>query len=239
MSLLSVKDLSVRYGGVEAVSKVSLEVPQAALVTVIGANGAGKTSLLNAITGVVPKRGLVSYQGEDISQASPESLVAKGITLVPERRELFAALSVLDNLRLGAFHRYLKRDSTIRQDIERVFSIFPRLAERQKQLAGTMSGGEQQMLAVGRAMMSRPKLLLLDEPSLGLAPLIVAEIFRVISLLKSEGVTVLLIEQNARAALKLADYGYLMETGNILLGAAAKELIKDKRVAEAYLGLSH
>ena len=236
---LEVENLSVRYGGVHALDKVSLKVRKGALVTVIGANGAGKSSLLNAITGIIPKHaGRVVYGGEDISSAAPETLVGKGLTLVPERRELFAALSVIDNLRLGAYHRFLKRDTRIRESMARVFDTFPRLAERRKQLAGTMSGGEQQMLALGRAMMSHPKLLLLDEPSLGLAPLIVEEIFRVVQNLKAQGTTVLLIEQNARAALKLADYGYLLETGEVVLGAPAGELMHHERVVEAYLGLS-
>ena len=236
--LLEVSNVSVRYGGVQALSDVSLMVAEGSLVTVIGANGAGKTSLLNAIAGVIPKQGgRVLYNGEDISRALPEDLVARGITLVPERRELFGSMTVLDNLELGAFHRFQKRQKNIAEDLERVFRTFPRLAERRKQLAGTMSGGEQQMLAIGRAMMSRPKLLLLDEPSLGLAPLIVKEIFKVIKSLKDEGNTVLLIEQNARAALHLADYGYLLEIGELKLSAPAKELMQDKGVAEAYLGI--
>ena len=237
--VLEVENLSVRYGGVHALDNVSLKVRKGALVTVIGANGAGKSSLLNAITGIIPKHaGSVVYGGEDISSAAPETLVGKGLTLVPERRELFAALSVVDNLRLGAYHRFLKRDTRIRESMAYVFDTFPRLAERKNQLAGTMSGGEQQMLALGRAMMSGPKLLLLDEPSLGLAPLIVEEIFRVVQNLKAQGTTVLLIEQNARAALKLADYGYLLETGEVVLGAPAGELMHHERVVEAYLGLS-
>ena len=236
---LAVQDLSVRYGGVTALDGVSLSVLPGELVCVIGANGAGKSSLLNAVTGIIPKAGgRVVYGGRDITQASPEGLVGQGVTLVPERRELFAALSVLDNLRLGAFHRFRRRERGIREDLEEVFRTFPRLAERKNQLAGTMSGGEQQMLAIGRAMMSRPKLLLLDEPSLGLAPLIVAEIFRVIEGLKERGVTVMLIEQNARAALRLADYGYLLETGEVVLGAPAGELSTHPRVAEAYLGVA-
>ena len=238
-TVLEVHNLSVRYGGVQALSEVSLSVRKGELVTVIGANGAGKTSLLNAVMGIIPKHeGSVVYADEDISRAVPEGLVEKGITLVPERRELFAALSVEDNLRLGAFHRFRKRDKNIKKDLAQVYDTFPRLAERKKQLAGTMSGGEQQMLAVGRAVMSRPQLLLLDEPSLGLAPLIVKEIFRVVEGLKAQGVTVLLIEQNAKAALRLADYGYLLETGEVVLGAPASELANHERVAEAYLGLS-
>ena len=238
-AVLEVQNLSVRYGGVQALSNVSLSVKKGELVTVIGANGAGKSSLLNAVMGIVPKHeGSVTYAEDDISRAVPEGLVEKGITLVPERRELFAALSVEDNLRLGAFHRFRKRDKNIKQDLAQVYETFPRLAERKAQLAGTMSGGEQQMLAIGRAVMSRPQLLLLDEPSLGLAPLIVKEIFRVVEGLKARGVTVLLIEQNAKAALRLADYGYLLETGEVVLGAPASELANHERVAEAYLGLS-
>lgn len=234
---LRVQDLDVRYGGVQALDGVNIEVREGELVTVIGANGAGKSSLLNAIVGITPKHaGSVYFDGADISAQNPESLVGRGITLVPERRELFAALSVRDNLQLGAFHRYLKRDPTINADLKRVYETFPRLHERQRQLAGTMSGGEQQMLAIGRAMMTKPRLLLLDEPSLGLAPLIVAEIFRVIARLREAGTTVLLIEQNARAALKLADWGYLLETGEVITGASAAELQRDPRVAEAYLG---
>lgn len=234
---LRVDNLDVRYGGVQALHGVTIEVREGELVTVIGANGAGKSSLLNAIVGIVPKHaGKVRFEGDDITAQSPESLVGRGVTLVPERRELFAALSVRDNLELGAFHRYMKRDAGIDADLKRVFDTFPRLLERQRQLAGTMSGGEQQMLAIGRAMMSKPRLLLLDEPSLGLAPLIVADIFRVIARLREAGTTVLLIEQNARAALKLADWGYLLETGEVLIGASAADLQRDPRVAEAYLG---
>ncbi len=234
---LSVEGLQVRYGGVHALDNVDVRVRPGELVTVIGANGAGKSSLLNAIVGVVPKHaGRVRYFGQDITHAEPEALVAQGVTLVPERRELFAALNVQDNLRLGAFARVLRRDPHIKRDLEHVYDVFPRLAERRRQIAGTMSGGEQQMLAICRAMMSAPRLLLLDEPSLGLAPLIVEEIFEVIGALKAAGATVLLIEQNARAALRLADYGYLLETGSVVLGAPTAELARDERVAGAYLG---
>jgi branched-chain amino acid transport system ATP-binding protein len=237
--LLQVEGLEVHYGGVQALDKVSLSVRQGEVVTVIGANGAGKTSLLNAIVGVVRGHATaLRYAGEEITKTSPEVLVRRGVTLVPERRALFAGLSVHDNLRLGAYHRYNKNDKGIAEDLARVYVIFPRLAERKRQLAGTMSGGEQQMLAVGRAIMAGPKLLLLDEPSLGLAPLIVEEIFRVLERLKAEGTTVLLIEQNARAALKLADYGYVLETGEVVLSAPAEELSHHERVMEAYLGLS-
>jgi len=222
---------------VQALSQVDLSVGRGQLVTVIGANGAGKSSLVNAVVGVVPKaEGRVLLEGEDITQASPEGLVGRGVVLVPERRELFAALSVDDNLRLGAYRRYLGGERDLRPSLDQVYATFPQLAARRRQLAGTMSGGEQQMLAIGRAMMARPRLLLLDEPSLGLAPLIVEEIFRVVAALRDAGTTVLLIEQNARAALRLADHGYLLETGTVLLSAPADELARDERVASAYLG---
>ena len=235
---LVVSDLSVRYGGVTALDEVSLSVMDGDFVTVIGANGAGKSSLLNAIVGVVPKAGgRVTLGGEDISRETPEALVGRGVVLVPERRELFAAMNVEDNLRLGAFARYAAGDREMAGPLATVYQTFPQLAERRRQIAGTMSGGEQQMLAIGRAMMAKPRLLLLDEPSLGLAPLIVDEIFRVVSELRAAGATVLLIEQNARAALRLADHAYLLETGSVALGAPAAELARDERVAAAYLGL--
>ncbi|HEX7023145.1 MAG TPA: ABC transporter ATP-binding protein [Trueperaceae bacterium] len=237
--LLDVTHLSVRYDGVQAVTDVSFALHPGEVLAVIGANGAGKTSLLNAITGIIPKAaGHVRYAGSNIDRAQPEELVRAGITLVPERRELFAALSVQDNLRLGAYHRIMSgQRAAVQGDLARTYHIFPRLAERRQQLAGTMSGGEQQMLAVGRAIMSRPQLLLLDEPSLGLAPLIVEEIFRVLAELKTQGTTLLLIEQNARAALKLADHGLVLETGEVVLRAPARELLDHPRVTEAYLGL--
>ncbi|MBS0317576.1 MAG: ABC transporter ATP-binding protein [Proteobacteria bacterium] len=214
-----------------------MSVRRGEVVTVIGANGAGKSSLLNAIVGVVPAQATTLwYAGADVSRMSPEALVRRGVTLVPERRELFADLTVDDNLRLGAYHRGGK-DGAVQGDLARVYSIFPRLAERKRQRASTMSGGEQQMLAVGRAMMTKPELLLLDEPSLGLAPLIVQEIFRVLAQLKAAGTTVLVIEQNARAALNLADYGYVLETGKVVLSAPADALYNDTRVREAYLGV--
>ncbi len=237
-AVMVARGLSVRYGGVQALDGVDVSVLEGELVTVIGANGAGKSSLVNSIVGVVPKAGgSVTFRGEDISEALPEDLVGKGVVLVPERRELFPALDVEDNLRLGAFARMREGRKAANESLDRVFSTFPRLAERRRQLAGTMSGGEQQMLAMGRAMMARPRLLLLDEPSLGLAPLIVEEIFRVIEELRASGSTVLLIEQNARMALKLADHAYLLETGSVLLGAPAAELAGDPRVVQAYLGL--
>lgn len=237
-TLLEVRDLSVHYGGVEALDKVSISVLRGEAVSVIGANGAGKTSLLNAITGVIASSSAVlSYAGASIAGKSPEVLVRQGLTLVPERRELFAGLNAEDNLRLGAYHRRADKKG-VAQDLDKVYAIFPRLAERKRQGAGTMSGGEQQMLAVARAMMARPQLLLLDEPSLGLAPLIVQEIFRVLEQLKRAGTTILVIEQNARIALKLADYGYVLETGRVVLGAPAAELSSNQRVQEAYLGMT-
>ncbi|HZJ08556.1 MAG TPA: ABC transporter ATP-binding protein [Trueperaceae bacterium] len=235
---LVVEALSVRYGGVTALDEVSLSVKRGELVTVIGANGAGKSSLLNAVVGVVPKAGgRVLLEGDDVSRETPEGLVGRGVVLVPERRELFAAMSVEDNLRLGAYARYMRGDRDLASGLASVYETFPQLAERKRQLAGTMSGGEQQMLAIGRALMAKPRLLLLDEPSLGLAPLIVDEIFRVVGGIRDAGATVLLIEQNARAALALADHAYLLETGTVLLGAPADELARDERVASAYLGL--
>ncbi|MFO7545253.1 MAG: ABC transporter ATP-binding protein [Trueperaceae bacterium] len=246
-AVLVAKGVSVRYGSVQALDAVDVSVLAGELVTVIGANGAGKSSLVNALVGVVPKvGGSVTFRGEDISEAAPERLVGRGVVLVPERRELFAALGVEDNLRLGAFARVMQSARgalggatarAVAEDLERVYVTFPRLRERRRQVAGTMSGGEQQMLAIGRAMMARPALLLLDEPSLGLAPLIVEEIFRVVTMLKESGSTVLLIEQNARAALRLADHAYLLETGSVVMGAPADELARDERVAQAYLGL--
>ncbi|HKI56548.1 MAG TPA: ABC transporter ATP-binding protein [Trueperaceae bacterium] len=235
-ALLRVEGLEVGYAGVRALDRVTLEVGRRQVAAVIGANGAGKTSLVHAIVGVVPKRsGRVLFDGEDISRATPEALVRKGITLVPERRELFGALSVEDNLRLGAFLR-ADGSAAVRRDLAWVFETFPRLAERRRQHAGTMSGGEQQMLALGRALMGGPRLLLLDEPSLGLAPLVVQEILRVVAILRRRGVTVLLIEQNARAALRLANHGYVLEAGEVVASGAADELERDERVQAAYLG---
>lgn len=235
---LVVDSLSVRYGGVTALDDVSMSVKRGELVTVIGANGAGKSSLLNAVVGVVPKAGgRVLLEGVDVSRETPEALVGRGVVLVPERRELFSAMSVEDNLKLGAYARYMRGERDLSSGLAEVYQTFPQLAERRRQIAGTMSGGEQQMLAVGRAMMARPRLLLLDEPSLGLAPLIVDEIFRVVAAIRAAGATVLLIEQNARAALALADHAYLLETGTVRLGGSAAELSRDERVARAYLGL--
>ena len=236
--LLDVGGLSVAYGNVEAVHQAGLRVEEGRIVTVIGPNGAGKTTLLAALMGMLPARGSVSYLGRDISRVEPEQRVSRGLCLVPERRELFAAMTVEDNLVLGAFHRYRKRDKSIAADFEQVYQLFPRLQERRRQLAGTLSGGERQMLALGRALMSRPRLLMLDEPSLGLAPLIVRDIFRVIAGLRETGVSILLVEQNARAALQVADYGYVLETGEIVLDGPSSELASNPRVIESYLGLA-
>jgi branched-chain amino acid transport system ATP-binding protein len=236
-ALLEVRGLCVAYGKVEAVHQAELRVEEGKIVTVIGPNGAGKTTLLAALMGLLPARGSVSYAGKEIARIEPEQRVSRGLCLVPERRELFAAMTVEDNLVLGAFHRYRKRDRSINADFEQVYQLFPRLRERRRQLAGTLSGGERQMLALGRALMSRPRLLMLDEPSLGLAPLIVRDIFRVIGGLRESGVSVLLVEQNARAALQVADYGYVLETGEIAVQGPSAELISDPRVIESYLGL--
>ena len=232
--LLQVRALSVSYGKVEALHGVSLSVPEGAIVTVIGPNGAGKTTLLSAIIGLLPSRGTIEYNGASIEVLSVEERVSAGLVLVPEKRELFASMSVGDNLALGTFARRRSRDSLA--TLDDVYRRFPRLFERRAQLAATLSGGERQMLALGRALMSRPKLLLLDEPSLGLAPLIVREIYKVIADLKSAGVAILLVEQNARAALQVADYGYVLETGEVALDGEAAALSSDSRVVDTYLG---
>jgi branched-chain amino acid transport system ATP-binding protein len=236
--LLEVRDLSVSYGKVEAVHHVSLRVDEGRIVTVIGPNGAGKTTSLNAIMGLIPSRGTIRYVGEPVDRLSVEQRVARGLVLVPERRELFAGMSVADNLALGAFPRRQSGPADVKRTLEDVYLRFPRLAERRDQLAGTLSGGERQMLALGRALMSKPKLLMLDEPSLGLAPLIVREIFSIVAELRASGVSILLIEQNARAALKVADYGYVLETGELAMYGASADLAADPRVAATYLGIS-
>ena len=235
---LEVGELSVAYRKVEALHRASLRVAEGAIVTVIGPNGAGKTTLLGAIIGLLPSRGTLRYADELLDGTSTEERVARGMCLVPERRELFAELSVEDNLRLGAFHRRRDGARAIGSDMDQVYARFPRLQERARQLAGTLSGGERQMLALGRALMARPRLLLLDEPSLGLAPRIVREIYHIIADLKRTGVSMLLVEQNARAALQVADYGYVLETGDIVLEGPASELAGNPRVIETYLGLS-
>jgi branched-chain amino acid transport system ATP-binding protein len=237
-AILEVSDLCVSYGKVEALHHANLKVGAGQIVTVIGPNGAGKTTLLSAIMGLLPKTcGGIRFLGEPQPEIEVERMVAKGMNLVPESRALFGTMTVADNLLMGAFmrHRFGHRDHA--ETMEKVFGIFPRLKERSEQQAGTLSGGERQMLAVGRALMAKPRLLLLDEPSLGLAPLIVKEIFRVIADLKQSGVAILLIEQNARAALQVADYGYVLETGEIALEGPANELADDPKVIESYLGL--
>jgi branched-chain amino acid transport system ATP-binding protein len=234
--LLEVRGLHVAYGKVEAVHGVALSVGAGDIVTVIGPNGAGKTTLLGAIMGLLPSRGDVRYDGEPLARVDVERRVARGLCLVPERRELFGAMSVSDNVELGAFQRHRVRDRTIAQTRDEVYQRFPRLAERRSQLAATLSGGERQMLALGRAMMSKPRLLMLDEPSLGLAPLIVKEIFSIVASLKSTGVSILLVEQNARAALQVADYGYVLETGEVAMEGESDALAGDERVAATYLG---
>jgi len=233
--LLVLDRLSVAYGKVQAVRGVSLNVPAGSVVTVIGANGAGKTTLLNAVMGLLAQQGGISFEGRDLRSMRVEDRVAAGLVLVPERRELFGSLTVEDNLRLGSFRH--RRHQQIAEELAKVYARFPRLRERHRQLAGTLSGGERQMLALGRALMSRPRLLMLDEPSLGLAPQIVRESFRIIADLHRSGVSILLIEQNARAALAVADYGYVMEHGEIALAGSAAELASNPRVAESYLGL--
>jgi branched-chain amino acid transport system ATP-binding protein len=235
-ALLAVDGLSVAYGKVEAVHNLSLAVAPGTIVTVIGPNGAGKTTMLGALMGLLPSRGTIRYAGEPCTRLTVEQRVAKGLILVPERRELFAAMSVADNLQLGAFHRVRARDRTWRRSLDDVYQRFPRLAERRAQLAGTLSGGERQMLAMGRALMGAPRLLMLDEPSLGLAPLIVREIFSIVAGLRSTGVAILLVEQNARAALQVADYGYVLETGDLVLEGPSAELTSNPRVAATYLG---
>ena len=235
---LEVEELSVAYGKVEALQRASLRVAEGSIVTVIGPNGAGKTTLLGAIMGLLPSHGALRYAGASLEGTSTEDRVELGLCLVPERRELFAGLSVEDNLRLGAFRRRREGARAIGTGLEQVYSRFPRLKERARQLAGTLSGGERQMLALGRALMARPRLLLLDEPSLGLAPRLVREIYLIIAELKGTGVSMLLVEQNARAALQVADYGYVLETGEIALEGAAAELAGNPRVVETYLGLS-
>lgn len=233
--MLKIEDLKVAYGGIEALKGISFEVPEGKMVSLIGANGAGKSTTLRTIMGLVKtKAGKIICNGEDITGLPTAEIVAKGITLVPEGRRVFPNLSVLENLTIGA---YLREDKEgIRQDFEKVYDLFPRLQERSWQLAGTLSGGEQQMLAVGRALMSRPKIMMMDEPSLGLAPLVVRDIFAIIQQIRSEGTTILLIEQNANVALKTADYGYVLETGKIVLSGEGRELLENEEVKAAYLG---
>ena len=233
--LLAVDRLSVAYGRVEAVRDVSLRVPEGAIVTILGPNGAGKTTLLNALMGVLRARGVAEFRGRPLAGRRIEERVADGMSLVPEKRELFVSMTVEDNLRLGGFRRRGAADFA--DSLAEMWRRFPRLAERRTQLAGTLSGGERQMLAMARALMSRPKLLMLDEPSLGLAPLIVRDIFRITAELRDAGVSILLVEQNARAALELADYGYVLENGSVVLEGPASDLRADSRVIATYLGI--
>ena len=237
-ALLTVKGLHAGYGRAEVLTGLDFELARGQVVTIIGPNGAGKTTTLNALMAVLPSRGQVVFDGVDLAEVSLEERVMLGLALVPEKRELFATMSVEDNLVLGGFRAMRLRVPNWRSEIERVYALFPRMKERRSQLAGTLSGGERQMLAVGRALMSRPKLLMLDEPSLGLAPLIVREVFAIIQRLRSEGVAILLIEQNARAALEVADHGYVLETGAFALAGPADELAGDPRVIDTYLGAS-
>ena len=232
-NILEIRDLQVHYGGIEAVKGISLEVPEGEIVTLIGANGAGKSSTLRTIAGLVkPAGGNIYFKGEDITGMDANEIVKRGITLVPEGRRIFPDMTVLENLKIGA---YLRKDD-LTEDINWVYDLFPRLKERSWQAGGTLSGGEQQMLAVGRALMSRPKVIMMDEPSLGLAPIVVKGIFDIIKEINKQGVTVLLIEQNANMALKTADIGYVMETGCITLHGTGAELLSNEAVKAAYLG---
>jgi branched-chain amino acid transport system ATP-binding protein len=235
MSLLKLENVNVNYGGIQAVSDLNLHIEQGELVTLIGANGAGKTTTLRTITGLVkPKSGTLLYQDQDIRKTEVHKFVSQGLVMVPEGRGIFPKLTVLENLDMGAFYRNDK--AQIQTDIEYVMSLFPRLKERAKQLAGTLSGGEQQMVAMGRAILSKPKLLLLDEPSMGLAPIIVQQIFDIIQTVHKEGVTILLVEQNAKLALQISNRGYVMESGKITMADKADVLLNDPRVLSAYLG---
>ncbi|RQO81584.1 ABC transporter ATP-binding protein [Acidovorax sp. FJL06] len=235
--LLQLQDLSVSYGQVEAVHQVRLDVNEGEIVTVIGPNGAGKTTLLSAAMGLLPASGSITLAGERIARPSVEAMVARGVALVPEKRELFGEMSVEDNLLLGGFSRWRKGQRDQARRMDEVFEIFPRLRERRAQLASTLSGGERQMLAIGRALMARPRLLMLDEPSLGLAPLIVREVLQVVSSLRQHGVSVLLVEQNARAALRVADRAYVLEMGAVALTGDAQDLLNDRRIIDTYLGM--
>ena len=235
-ALLSVTDLHAGYGRAEVLTGLNFKLERGQVVTIIGPNGAGKSTTLNALMAVLPSRGQVIFDGADLAEVSLEERVMLGMALVPEKRELFGTMPVEDNLILGGFRAMRLKVPNWRDGLERVYALFPRLKERRSQLAGTLSGGERQMLAVGRALMSNPKLLMLDEPSLGLAPLVVKDIFRIIARLRDDGVSILLIEQNARAALEVANHGYVLETGAIALDGPAAELAGDPRVIDTYLG---
>ena len=238
-ALLELRGLCVSYGPVEAVHQVNLSVQPGEIVTVIGPNGAGKTTLLSAAMGLLPSKGEIWLDGERIAKPSVEAMVARGVALVPEKRELFGEMSVEDNLLLGGFSLWRKGQRDQNARMEEVFAIFPRLKERRAQMASTLSGGERQMLAIGRALMAKPRLLMLDEPSLGLAPLIVKEVLQVVASLRNHGVSVLLVEQNARAALKVADRAFVLEMGAVALSGKASDLLGDKRIIETYLGMGN
>ena len=234
-NILEIRNLDVRFGGIHAVSGISLDVEQGKIITLIGANGAGKSTTLRAISGIVKAQGGdILFEGQSILGKSPDKIVSRGITMVPEGRKVFPNLTVLENLKIGA---YLRKDN-FSSDLEHVYELFPRLKERSWQMAGTLSGGEQQMLAVGRALMAKPKVIMMDEPSLGLAPLVVRDIFSIIRTINESGITVLLVEQNANMALKIAHQGFVLETGVITMTGTGEELLKDERVKEAYLGKS-
>ncbi|MFD2252450.1 branched-chain amino acid transport system ATP-binding protein [Pseudochelatococcus lubricantis] len=237
--LLKVENLTVAYGKVEAISGVGLAIPEGRIVTVIGPNGAGKSTLLNAVMGLLPSRGRIVYAGQEVMQAKVEARVGAGLCLVPEKRELFAQMSVADNLLLGGYSRRHVRDDSRARDLDAMYTLFPRLRERHAQQARTLSGGERQMLALARALMARPKLLMLDEPSLGLAPRIVREVLEAVASLRDRGMSVLLVEQNARAALSVADYAYVLETGTVALEGPAREVAANPRVTETYIGVGH
>ena len=233
-TILKVDDINVYYGSIHAIKGISFEVNEGEIVTLIGANGAGKSTTLNTISGLLhSKTGHIEFMGEPLNHVPSHKVVSKGLALVPEGRRIFLQMSVQENLDMGAFSR---RGGNIDADMERVFEQFPRLKERRKQVAGTLSGGEQQMLAVGRALMAKPKVMMMDEPSLGLAPLVVKDIFSIIRRINDDGVTVLLIEQNANAALKIADRGYVLQTGNVTMTGTGMELLNDESIKEAYLG---
>ena len=234
-NILEIKNLSVHFGGIKAVDGISMDIPEGKIITLIGANGAGKSTILRSVSGIVkPQGGEILFDGESLIGKTPDAIVNRGITLVPEGRRVFPNLTVLENLKIGAYLRKDKLDN----DIEYIYTLFPRLKERYWQLAGTLSGGEQQMLAVGRALMSKPRLIMMDEPSLGLAPLVVKDIFEIIKTINKSGITVLLNEQNANMALKIADLGYVIETGRITLTGTGTELLSNESVKEAYLGKS-
>lgn len=236
-TLLQLQGICVSYGPVEAVHEVNLDVQEGEIVTVIGPNGAGKTTLLSAAMGLLPSKGAISWEGQHIARPSVETMVAHGIGLVPEKRELFGEMTIEDNLLLGGFSRWRRGQRDQAQRMQEVFDIFPRLGERRLQISSTLSGGERQMLAIGRALMARPRLLMLDEPSLGLAPLITREVLQVVASLRRHGVSVLLVEQNARAALQVADRAYVLEMGAVVLSGQAQDLLHDRRIIDTYLGM--